>query len=185
MSREVYPPSEDTELLLRALREQEPDMLGLRVVEVGSGSGVIARAMQDAGARVAAVDINPEATLATRTLGVSVLRGDLLSALRGPFDIVVFNAPYLPSSDEERVEGWIDHAFHGGEGGVEVSARFAADLGRVLAPAGRAYLVVSNRADLDRLRTSVRGQGLHESSVATARFFFEQIAVWKLARPIA
>ncbi|HUR67916.1 MAG TPA: HemK2/MTQ2 family protein methyltransferase [Candidatus Thermoplasmatota archaeon] len=175
----VYPPSEDTDLLLQALAKE--DMRGLRVCEVGSGSGVVARALQDAGAKVVAVDINPAAAQATRALGVPALRGDLLRALRGPFDVVVFNAPYLPSAPEERVEGWLDHAFHGGEGGIEVSARFLRDLRRVLAPGGRAYLVVSSTADLPRLRAAVDEEGLRVEPVASARFFFEEVAVWKLS----
>lgn len=177
---EVYPASEDTDLLLQAL-QAEP-LAGQRALEVGPGSGVVARAMMDAGARVVAVDINPEAARATRALGVPVLRGDLMAALRGPFDLVAFNAPYLPSAEDERVEGWLDHAFHGGEGGVEVSERFVRDLPRVLAPGGRAYLVVSSRADLERLAGVVEAAGLRHGKVAAARFFFEEVAVWRVAR---
>ena len=183
MSREVYEPSEDTELLLRVLREREPELRGLRALEVGPGSGVVARALADAGARVVAVDINPGAVAATRALGIEALRGDLAGAMRGPFDVVVFNAPYLPSSEEERVEGWLDHAFHGGEGGVEVSERFVRDLARLLAPGGRAYLVVSSRADLDRLRSVVQAEGLSAAPAGAARFFFEEISVWRIVRP--
>lgn len=184
MPSDVYEPAEDTELLIRALSEREPDVRGLRCADVGTGSGAVARALADRGARVVAVDINPHAAAHARgVIGPVILRGDLLSALRGPFDVVTFNAPYLPSEPEERVEGWIDRAFHGGEGGVEVSERFGADLRRVLAPDGRAYLVVSSRADLDRLRATLRASGLREEPVATQRFFFEEIAVWML-RPI-
>ncbi|MFA5861977.1 MAG: HemK2/MTQ2 family protein methyltransferase [Candidatus Thermoplasmatota archaeon] len=180
MSREVYPPSEDTDLLLSVLARES--LAGTRACEVGSGSGVVSRAMLDAGAMVVAVDINPEAAAATRMLGVPVLRGDLLSALRrASFDLIVFNAPYLPSSDEERLPSEIDHAFHGGDEGVEVSERFVRDLPRVLAPGGRAFLVVSSRANLDRLARAVAAAGLRHESVASARFFFEEIFVWRLA----
>ena len=177
---DVYEPAEDTFLLRDALLA-EP-LAGLRALEVGPGSGVVSRAMMDAGARVVAVDVNPEAARATRALGVPVLRGDLTTAFRGPFDVVAFNAPYLPSEPEERVEGWLDHAFHGGEGGVEVSERFVRDLPRVLAPGGRAYLVASSRADLGRLAGAVAAAGLRHEKVASARFFFEEVAVWKLVR---
>jgi release factor glutamine methyltransferase len=177
----VYEPAEDTDLLLAAMRA-EP-LAGARCCEVGPGSGVVARAMLDAGAaRVVAVEINPAAARATRALGVAVVRGDLLAPVRGPFDVVAFNAPYLPSAEDERLPGEIDRAFHGGEGGVEVSARFVADLPRALAPGGRAYLVVSSRAALDRLADAVARAGLRRETVASARFFFEEIAVWRLAR---
>lgn len=168
---EVYPPSEDTELLIGALAQERPSGWW---ADVGTGSGAVADAMRKRGARVVATDLNPHAALD--------VRGDLLSALKGPFDLVAFNAPYLPSSEEERVEGWLDHAFHGGEGGVEVSERFVADLPRVLAPGGRAYLVVSSRADLERLAQAVGRAGLRQEKVASQRFFFEEIAVWRIVR---
>lgn len=177
---DVYEPSEDTDLLIRALLLDR--LAGARALDVGTGSGAVARAMMDAGARVVAVDLSPHAARAARALGVPVVRGDLATAFRGPFDVVAFNAPYLPSSDEERVEGWLDHAFHGGEGGVEVSERFVRDLPRVLAPGGRAFLVVSSRADLARLAESTQGAGFAWTQVASARYFFEEIAVWRLER---
>lgn len=182
MSREVYEPSDDTQLVVRALHEHEPEVHGLLAVDVGTGSGAIARVLADRGARVVAVDITPPAVADARALlGPVVMRGDLLTALRGPFDIVAFNAPYLPSSEDERVEGWLDHAFHGGVGGIEVSERFVRDLRRVLAPGGRAYLVTSSNADQDGLARTIAAEGFRQEKVASARFFFEEIAVWKLS----
>lgn len=182
MSRDVYAPSDDTELLIRAIREQEGSLAGKRVADIGTGSGAVGDAMADLGADlVVAIDISPLATRVAKERVADVVRADLMSALRGPFDVIAFNAPYLPSSPEERVEGWLDKAFHGGEGGVEVSEAFVRDLRRVLAPDGRAYLVVSSRADLDRLALAVAGAGFRHEKVASARFFFEEIAVWKLS----
>jgi release factor glutamine methyltransferase len=180
----VYEPAEDTELLARALAQAEPDMRGLRCLDVGTGTGAIALALHERGARVAAVDVSPLACrLARENLGAPVVvRGDLATAFRGPFDLVAFNAPYLPSSPEERVEGWLDRAFHGGEGGVEVSARLIADLPRVLAPHGRAYLVVSSRADLPALGRALAQAALVAVPVASARWFFEEVAIWRIVR---
>lgn len=179
MSRDVYAPSEDSELLVRALRA-EGSLAGKRALDVGTGSGFVAAALQELGARVVAIDISPLATDAARGRVGDVVRADLMSALRGPFDLVAFNAPYLPSGDDERVEGWLDRAFHGGEGGVEVSEAFVRDLRRVLAPGGRAYLVVSSRADLERLAKAIEAAGFRHDKVASERFFFEEIAVWRL-----
>lgn len=181
---DVYEPAEDTRLLQRVLREREPKLAGARCADVGTGTGVLARTLLELGARVVAVDVSPVAArLARENLAAGlVVRGHLATALRGPFEVVTFNAPYLPSSDEERIEGWLDRAFHGGEGGVEVSIAFVRDLARVLAPGGRGYLVVSSRADLDRLAGVVRECGFHAEPAAAERFFFEEVAVWRLVR---
>lgn len=180
---DVYPPSEDTELLARVLRREEPALDGAWCADVGTGTGAIASTLQALGARVVAVDVSPVAArLARENLGgrADVARGDLAGALRGPFAVVAFNAPYLPSEPHERVEGWLDHAFHGGEGGVETSERFARDLPRVLAPDGRAYLVVSSRADLDRLRAACEAADLGVEKLDAERWFFEEVAIWRL-----
>lgn len=182
---EVYPPSEDTDLLRRVLARDEPSLPGLWCADIGTGTGALARALLAAGARVVAVDLNPHAArLARENLGgaADALRGDLTTALRGPFEVVTFNAPYLPSAEEERVAGWLDHAFHGGEGGIEVSARLVRDLPRILAPGGRAYLVVSSRADLDALAKVAADAGLVVEKRDAARWFFEEVAVWRLVR---
>lgn len=169
----MYEPAEDSELLVRVLMEREPAIRGW-AADVGTGSGIIARQLAASGARVVRTDINPHAALDVRC--------DLASALRGPFEVVAFNAPYLPSAPEERVEGWLDHAFHGGEGGIEVSARLVRDLPRILAPGGRAYLVVSSRAELETLAGAIGEAGFHHESVGSVRFFFEEVAVWRLTR---
>ncbi|MDK2989417.1 MAG: release factor glutamine methyltransferase, partial [Methanoculleus sp.] len=65
---QVYPPAEDSELLLRAaLREVlETD----RVLEVGTGSGCVAAGLLGRAAAVVATDINPHAVECARARGV-------------------------------------------------------------------------------------------------------------------
>src|SRR5512138_3838286 len=87
----VYDPSEDSYLLVEAaLAEARP---GERVLEVGTGSGVVALFLKDR-ARVIATDISPLACANARLNGVEVIRADLYHGVRGPFDLVVFNPPY-------------------------------------------------------------------------------------------
>lgn len=178
----MYEPAEDTQLLVDALARAEPDVRGLRCLDVGTGTGAIAKALRMRGARVAAVDVSPRACVLARENIAEpvVVRGDLHSCFAGPFDVVAFNAPYLPSEPEERIDGWLDRAFHGGEGGVEVSARFVEGLRRVLAPGGRGYLVVSSRADLPALEAVATRAGWSVAKIAARRWFFEEVAVWRL-----
>jgi release factor glutamine methyltransferase len=85
-----------------------------RVVDVGTGSGAIARAIADEhpGAHVVAVDRSEDALALAREnlertgLGdrVELRRGDLLAGLEGPFDLVVSNPPYVPSEDYEGLQ---------------------------------------------------------------------------------
>lgn len=139
---EVYPPSEDSFLLLSAL-EVEP---GERFLEVGTGSGLIALHAVANGARVVASDVDPLALrLVSRNarangMGLALVRADLLGPFRGPFDVVVFNPPYLPRGEDETPEP----RWTGGQAGGEALGRFLQDLPRVLDAKGRAYVVISS-----------------------------------------
>src|SRR4051812_10715002 len=83
------------------------DLSGKRVVDVGTGSGVLALAAARAGAtRVFAVDVNPNAARTAlenaRANGfgdrVSAVCGDLLSAVSpdARFDAILSNPPFFP-----------------------------------------------------------------------------------------
>ncbi|OPX69803.1 MAG: N5-glutamine S-adenosyl-L-methionine-dependent methyltransferase [Methanoregulaceae archaeon PtaB.Bin056] len=147
---QVYPPCEDTYLLLKsALQEVKP---GDIVLEVGCGSGHIAGALAQE-AMVIATDINPHAVREARLRGLDVIRADLLAGIRGPFDLVIFNPPYLPTQPEERIDDWLELALDGGRDGREVIGRFAGQVGGVLAPGGRLLLLVSSLTGPERVQT--------------------------------
>ena len=147
---QVYTPAEDSFLLLRAaLREVRP---GDRVLEVGTGSGYIAAGLVDRAAMVVATDINPHAAASARARGVEVVRTDMAAGISGPFDLILFNPPYLPTAPEERIDDWLEYALDGGPTGRAVIERFIADAGRVLAPSGRILLLISSLTGPDEVR---------------------------------
>ncbi|HQK55020.1 MAG TPA: class I SAM-dependent methyltransferase [Methanolinea sp.] len=146
---QVYPPREDTYALLHAARKGV--RAGDRVLEVGCGSGYIASALAAKGP-VIATDINPYAVREARLHGLDVIRADLLGGIRGPFDLVIFNPPYLPTQPGERIDDWLELALDGGRDGTDVIDRFAGQVGRVLAPGGRVLLLVSSLTGPDRVR---------------------------------
>lgn len=150
---QVYPPEADTYLLLEAALKEI--RLGDRVIEVGTGSGYIAAGItdlvkksnlgcNDASCFVFGTDINPHAVRCAREKGVEVVRTNLFDGLRGPFDLIVFNPPYLPSRPEERIEDWLEHALDGGPDGRAVLSLFAIEVGEVLAPGGRVLVLISS-----------------------------------------
>jgi len=176
---QVYQPEADTYLLLcAAVDEVKP---GDRVLEVGTGSGLIAAAVGKA-APVVATEINPHAAYCARRAGVDVVRCDLLGAIRGPFDLVLFNPPYLPTAPHERIDDWLEYALDGGADGRETIARFAADVGSVLAPGGRILLLVSSLTGPDEVKELFMGHGYTADVVRQENVDDEVLCVLRIRR---
>ena len=138
---QVYQPEADTHLLLDAAKKEvKPSD---RVLEIGTGSGIISRELALV-CDVVATDINPHAVLCAGCSGVAVVQSDLFAGIRGTFNLILFNPPYLPTQPEERIDDWLEYALDGGDTGRVVIERFAAEVGRVLAPDGRILLLISS-----------------------------------------
>lgn len=172
-------PEADTFLLLRAaLSEVRPSD---RVLEVGTGSGHIARELSRV-ADVAATDINPHAVSSARECGVAVVRTDLTAGIRGIFDLVIFNPPYLPTQPEERIDDWLEYALDGGITGREIIERFAEEAGRILAPDGRILLLISSLTGLPETGAIFEKSGYRVFTLAEESLEDEILYVLRITR---
>lgn len=176
---QVYQPEADTHLLLKAaLAEVKP---GDRVLEVGTGSGLIAAEIAMV-TGVVATDINPHAVFCTHKMVVDVVRSDLFSGIRGSFDLIIFNPPYLPTQPEERIDDWLEYALDGGESGRAVIERFAAEVGRVLAPGGRMLLLISSLTGLSEVQDLFDQQGFSADIAMQQKVEDEELYVLRIER---
>jgi release factor glutamine methyltransferase len=130
----VLIPRPETELLAEAAIARAPR--GARVLDIGSGSGCIAisleRERQDLD--VTSIDISL-AALAVASHNARVhespvrfAASDVFDAIRGDFDLVVSNPPYIPAADYDQLETEVrDHEPRGaltpGPRGTEVIER--------------------------------------------------------------
>ncbi|MDD2545511.1 MAG: peptide chain release factor N(5)-glutamine methyltransferase [Burkholderiaceae bacterium] len=103
----VLDPRPDTETLVDWALEVIAPLPAPRILDLGTGSGAIALALQHArpDAHVRAVDASPDALAVARAnahrlqLGVVFQQGDWLDGLQGPFDLIVSNPPYIAEGD--------------------------------------------------------------------------------------
>jgi release factor glutamine methyltransferase len=107
VGREVLIPRPETECLIEeVLRFYRPPGGGLRVLDIGTGSGAIGvvLARELPAARVVATDISPGALAVARrnamAHGVAArmefFQGDLFAAVSGDLDLICSNPPYIP-----------------------------------------------------------------------------------------
>lgn len=178
---DVYEPSDDSYLLLAHV-EVAP---GEAFLEIGCGSGLIALHAARAGAVVTATDINPNAVECTRRnarangLEVKVVESDLFDKVKGLYDVIAFNPPYLPG--ETRSTSWVERSWSGGAEGSEVAAVFLSDAWRCLAPGGRIYMVFSSLGGLRSLLMAAKGR-YQWDLLEEKHLFFESIYAYRLKR---
>ena len=148
----VYQPREDSNLLAKQILEK--DLEGMRCLDMGTGSGIMAEKMIRVGAEhVVAADINPEAVEeASEKLedkeNVEVVESDLFENVDGKFDLIAFNPPYLPGDelDEDMKDREI---WRGGDSGEEFTAEFLGTAREYLKDGGEILFVVSSLSDFD------------------------------------
>ncbi len=182
LSRDVYEPSEDTFLLAENLDLNEDDT----VLDMGTGCGVLGIVMSKRVKEVVAIDLNPKAVRCARTNArlncvsdkMSFLAGDLFQPITVAelFDLIVFNAPYLPSENKEQ-ESWTGMAWDGGPDGRKVIDRFLKSALQHLKMNGRMLLVQSTFSDVSETLEKLEKLGLRGQVIAEKKVAFETIVV--------
>ncbi len=146
----VFVPRPETELLAGWAIERARERAHAVVVDLGTGSGAIAKAIADEvpTARVHAVEVDDlahrYATLNLRRTGVDLRLGDLATTfdeLAGTVDVVVSNPPYIPLDAWESVaQEARDHdparALWSGEDGLDAIRSVERRAAVLLAPHG-------------------------------------------------
>jgi release factor glutamine methyltransferase len=157
--------------MLVASLDREPLGPAVRVLDVCSGSGVLAIAAAMRGARVVAVDISRRAVIAAQANGrlngvcIDARRGDLFTPVGGEhFDLIVSNPPYLPGPALPR--RGLARAWEGGPRGRVFLDRICAEAPDHLRTGGRLLLVHSSLCDERATVRALADRGLRASVIA-------------------
>ncbi len=179
----VYEPAEDSFLFAENLKVKRGDA----VLDLGTGCGILGILAAKHAARVLAVDLNPyaiqcakENARRNKVIGnIGFVQADLFMALKEEisFDLITFNAPYLPSEDYEE-KTWIGRSWAGGANGRQVIDRFISQVHARLKPQGRVLLMQSTLTDVEETINQFNQQALKAHVLAERKLpFFESLTL--------
>jgi release factor glutamine methyltransferase len=171
----VHRPISDAWMLADAMR-RELHAERRRVLDVCTGTGVLAIAAAQEGADVTAVDVSRRALACVRInallngVRVEPLRGDLFEPVAGRlFDVIVTNPPYVPGPSEDLPEKGLERAWYAGLDGRVVVDRICDEAASHLAPGGVALIVHSSVNGEDETLRRLEAAGLDASIAARHR----------------
>ena len=178
----IYSPAEDSYMLADALKRELSILIkknkDLKFLEIGCGSGVILEGAEKAGVKrenILGTDINGEAVKHCKKIGFNCIKSDLFEKVKGAFDVIVFNPPYLP--EDKREPKTSRRETTGGKKGSEIIIRFLKQAEKHLAKNGKIFLVTSSLAE----ELEFKKLGFKAQIVEMEKMFFEKIFVWSIS----
>ena len=179
--KNVYVPAEDSYLLADNLEIKK----GQSVLEIGTGSGIVAMYASRLTDRITVTDINFDACeLAGKNFqennieNVEILFGNMFEPVENrKFDVILFNTPYLPTEEGEVLEDTINYAFDGGLKGRKVIDVFLNEVGNHLNDGGIVQLIQSSLSGNEETLSKLDELGFIAEIKASEHFFFEDITL--------
>jgi release factor glutamine methyltransferase len=154
---------------------------GASVLDVGTGSGVGAVVAAKWARRVVAVDVNPAAVRCARINAllahaedrIDVREGDLFAPVEDErFEVVLFNPPFFHGVPRDP----LDYAWRS----PDVVERFAAEVGRHLAPGGRALVVLSTDGEMASFLATFAANRLSVETMSEHNLVNERLTMYSL-----
>ena len=153
----------------------------LKILDLGTGSGILAIVCASVGHNVTATDINPVAVDCARSNAsrnnfstISVLQGDLFApVVDREFDLIVWNPPFFAGEPASR----FDFAWRS----TDAIERFARQVRQHLSADGRALLIWSSQRPLDYIERIFASCHMHAKTVSRVCLDVEDLIILEIS----
>jgi len=179
---QIYEPREDTFLIEKKVKRYANG----RVLDMGTGSGVLAIEACQKADYVIGVDVNKKALSYARkkakTMGLKNIKfvySDLFSCFKRKkdvFDLIIFNPPYLPEQKGE--DKFTKMQVSGGKKGYEILERFFSEASTHLAPNGKILVLFSTLTNKDKVHEIIDKYCFNYQKLAEESYDFETLFVY-------
>ncbi|MFC2163813.1 HemK2/MTQ2 family protein methyltransferase [Acidobacteriota bacterium] len=186
-SNEVFNPKyyRTSEFMAKHISVKQED----EVLDMGTGSGILAITAGNMARKVQAVDVNPVAVRYAREnikrhkleSTVSVTEGDLFSSipLGSAFDVILFSPPYLEGIPRDN----LGLALY--DPGKSLIGRFFKEAQNYLKSEGYVQMAYSSIAEPERVLSIADKLGWTSKILAESKGLFETYVIWKLTSTMA
>lgn len=172
----IYYPDEDSYLLTEQVKKFSK---GKKVLDVGSGTGIQAITAKKASAvSIFASDISEESIKLLRSKNIPAIKSALFQNIKGRFDLIIFNPPYLPEDKREPKQSQITTT--GGKKGDEIILKFLKQAKPHLEKNGIILIVLSSLTPKDRINIILKKLNFKKTILSAKNLFMETLEVWEI-----
>ena len=179
--KSVYDPQEDSTMLEKYVRQYAKG----NVLDIGTGSGIqaIAAAQNKNVISVLATDIQKGVIeyckKCIQNNKIKFIQSDLFEKIKGKFDTIIFNPPYLPQELKLK-----DLTIESGKKGYEVIERFLNKVNKFLKSDGIILMTFSSLTKKEKIEEFIKNNLLDFEELQKTHIFFEDIYVYLLRKSI-
>lgn len=173
---EIYQPNEDSYLLSNFLKKYFIKHKINSYLDVGTGSGILSETASKFidKKNILVSDINSNALKFLKKKGFNTIKSDLFQNIKGKFDLITFNVPYLPLDPREPISS--QYATTGGKTGDEISIRFLKQAKKHLNKNGKIFLLISSLTPMERIKK------FNPKIVARKKLFMEELLILEISQ---
>jgi release factor glutamine methyltransferase len=167
-----YIPAEDSIFLADYLENQK----GWSALDIGTGSGILAKVLSKNFELVVATDINIFALQKAGEIIHNCICCNAADAIHTDFDLIVCNLPYLPS------EKLVDPTVDGLKEGVEIPSMIIKSASTRIGKNGKMLFLTSSLANYDALIELCESIGFDAKVVEKKKLFYEELLLVECIR---